>query len=401
MPFPGGSTFYFWVDILIILGDGSSVALSIIHVSVSVVNNFIHPQTASGYGYYASGELARFIYCLLQKIKQGSSLPLVEQWDEYVLANHSRFPAVADGVFLSWTRDLAALNMIGSFCLKKKLQRDARRFLEEFTTSVLSTVAARSKVGLSCFCPTIIIGGDNHAPLHLLGLFLEGLLERGWKKGSEVEACRAEYQSSVQEQRQLELSSTRSHPDIGDVLSFCSSQARFRARHHLFEVCIVTKGGKTWWLVEPEISELVFVGFPVDSFNGTWSSDSQQKVRHQSESSRDQRRWSAWRSASLAGFREKSALHPAQLVFGLWRHYVDWVCSYLWPHHEQCCFWTVEPRGKLHLVRKLWLGFVLAWIRLWIGEGQWRIRKNSGMRQVALGHCQKIQHPDLVLGSRI
>ena len=219
-----------------------------IRVSVSVVNNSIHPQTASDYGNHSFGELARFSYCLLQKIKQRTSLPLVEQWDEYVLANHSKFPAIADGEFLSGMRILAALNKIGSSYLKKEFQRDARGFLEEFTTSVLSTVAARSKIGqiLSCFCPAIIHGGGDHAPLHLMGLLLDGLLERGWMKGSDIEACRVEYQSFVQEQRQLEQSSTRSRPDIGDVLSVCSSQVGFRARHHLFKVCILTKDGKAW-----------------------------------------------------------------------------------------------------------------------------------------------------------
>ena len=210
--------------------------------SVSVANNFVHCQTASDDGYHTFGELARFIYCLLQKIKQGSSLPLVEQWDDYELPNHSKFPPIADGEFLATTRVLAALNKIGSSYLKREFQRDARRFLKEFTTSVLSTVAARSKIGqgLSCFCAAIIIGGDDHAPLHLLGLLLDGLLDHGWVKGSEIEACRSEYQSFVQEQRQLERSSTKSRPDIGDVLSFCSSQAAFRTRQHLFKVCIVT-----------------------------------------------------------------------------------------------------------------------------------------------------------------
>ena len=139
------------------------------------------------------------------------------------------------------------VNKVGSSYLKKEFHQDARRFLEEFTTSVLSTVAARSKVGqgLNCFCPAIIIGRDNRAPLHLLGLMLDGLLERGWMKGSKFEACRAEYQSFVREQRQLERSSTRSCPDVVDILSFCSSQVGFRARHHLFKVCILTKNGKT------------------------------------------------------------------------------------------------------------------------------------------------------------
>ena len=46
--------------------------------SVSVANNFHQSQTASGYGYHSFGELACFVYCLLQKTKQGSLLPLVE-----------------------------------------------------------------------------------------------------------------------------------------------------------------------------------------------------------------------------------------------------------------------------------------------------------------------------------
>ena len=253
-----------------------------VHVSVSVANNFIHRQTADDYGYHVFGELARFIYCLLQKIKRGSTLPLVEQWDDYVLPNHSKFPPISDGEFLAGTRVLAALNKIGSSYLKREFQRDARRFLEEFATSVLSTVAARSNVGqgLSCFCPAIVIGGDDHAPLHLLGLLLDGLLERGWVKGSEIEACRSEYQSFVQEQRQLERSSTRSRPDIGDVLSFCCSQAGFRARQHLFKVCIVTNVIKFYdgYL---ENTNFAPSGFPVDSSYCARTSDLWWAIHHQ------------------------------------------------------------------------------------------------------------------------
>ena len=151
--------------------------------SVSVANNFVHCQTANDYGYHTFGELAQFNYCMLQKIKQGSSLPLVEQWDDYVLPNDSTFAPIADGEFLAGTRVLAALNKNGISYLKREFQCDARRFLEEFTTSVLSTVAARSKIGqgLSCFCPAIIIGGDDHAPLTASG----GSSAR-WSSGSWV-----------------------------------------------------------------------------------------------------------------------------------------------------------------------------------------------------------------------
>ena len=108
--------------------------------SVSVANIFVHSQTSSDYGYHSFGELAGVVYCPLQKIKEGSSLPLVEQWEQYMLANHSKFAPNADGEFLSGTRVLATLNKIGSSCLKREFQRDACRFLEEFRISVLPPV---------------------------------------------------------------------------------------------------------------------------------------------------------------------------------------------------------------------------------------------------------------------
>ena len=188
-------------------------------VSVSDANNFVHSSTAADQGYHAFGELARFVYCLLQKIKKASSLPLVKQWEEYVVPNHSRFPAIDDHNFIVGTRVMTALGKVGIHYLQTKFC-DARRFLEDFVNCVLSTVAARSVIGQckSCFCPAIVVGRDDVAPLQLFNKLLDGLLEKGWTRWSEVEVCGAEYQSFVQEQWQLEQSSTRSRPDVGDVL---------------------------------------------------------------------------------------------------------------------------------------------------------------------------------------
>ena len=96
-----------------------SVALSMIHVSVSVASNFVHSSTAADQCYHTFGELARFVYCLLQKIRKASSLPLVEQWGEYMVPNHSRFPAIDDKNFLIGTPVMAALDKVGSHYLQK------------------------------------------------------------------------------------------------------------------------------------------------------------------------------------------------------------------------------------------------------------------------------------------
>ena len=218
----------------------SIVALSITHVSVSVANNFVRPQSSADYGYYAYGEVSHFVYCLLQKIKQSSVLPLVEKWEEYMTPNPSKFAAIEEDRFLAGTRVSSALEKVGSAYLKKENRCNCRKFLEDFVSCVLSTVAARSSIGqgLGCFCPPVLIGGNDHAPLQLFDLLLDGLLAKGWVRGGDMEACKSEYQSFVQEQRLLERTSTRSRPDVGNVLTFCSSQAGFRVRSHLYKVCI-------------------------------------------------------------------------------------------------------------------------------------------------------------------
>ena len=139
---------------------------------------------------------------------------------------------------------MAALGEVGSHCLQTEFRRDARRFVEDCVNCVLSTVASRSVIGqcLSCLCSAFVVGGDDVVPFQFFNKFLVGLLEKGWTRGSEVAACRAEYQSFVQEQRQLERLSTRSRPDVGDVLSFCSAQVGFCALRHLYKVCIVANG---------------------------------------------------------------------------------------------------------------------------------------------------------------
>ena len=73
---------------------------------------------------------------------------------------------------------MAALDKFGSQYLRTECRRDARRFLEVVVNCVLSTVASRSvtRQGLSCFCPTIVVGGEDVAPLQPSNKLLAGLL---------------------------------------------------------------------------------------------------------------------------------------------------------------------------------------------------------------------------------
>ena len=94
-------------------------------------------------------------------------------------------PASNEKKFFSGTRVMAALDKVGSQYLRKVFCRDARRFFEECVNCVLSPVASRSVKGqgLSCFCPAIVVSGDDGAPLELFNKLLDGLLDKGWTRG--------------------------------------------------------------------------------------------------------------------------------------------------------------------------------------------------------------------------
>ena len=155
-----------------------------------------------------------------------------------MLPNHFSFVAIDEEHFLEGTSFHTALEKMSSSYLRKEFRSNAHRFLDKFCSNILSTVAARSKLGqgVSCFCPEIILGGDDHSAFFLHGQLPDGLGECGWEKGSDVEACKAEFQSFVREHSQLERHSTRKRPDVGNILAYFAHQTGFQSRRHLFRV---------------------------------------------------------------------------------------------------------------------------------------------------------------------
>ena len=144
----------------------------------------------NGYGYRANGKFSHFVYCISQKIPKGELLPLVEKWESYMLPNSSAVAAIEEEHFLVTSRVHAALKKTSTSYLKKQIRTNARRFLEEFCSTILTSVAARSKLGqgVSCFCPEIILRGGDHSAFFLYEQLLDGLVECGLERGSTIEA---------------------------------------------------------------------------------------------------------------------------------------------------------------------------------------------------------------------
>ena len=212
--------------------------------SVSVFNNSVHPQSAADYGYYAFVEFTHFVYCLIQKIKRSVVLPSMEQWEEYMAHNHSKFAAIEKDWFLAGTRVLSVLETVGSSYLNKDFRRDCRKFLEDFVNCVLSTVAAKSIIGqwLSCSALLFWLVPTIMPPCNYLTCCLMDFKRKAgrgaqrWRPASRSISRLRKSRGSWSNR-----TSTRSRPDVGNVLTFCFSQAGFHVRRHLYKPCIVSK----------------------------------------------------------------------------------------------------------------------------------------------------------------
>ena len=125
------------------------------------------------------------MYCILQKIKKSGSLTLVEKWEDYMLPNHSSFATIHEEHILVGTRIHSAVEKMSSSYLKGENRNNARRFLDEFCSTILTTVAARSKLGegVSCFCPEIILRGDDHSAFFCTGSYWTDLSSVVGRKG--------------------------------------------------------------------------------------------------------------------------------------------------------------------------------------------------------------------------
>ena len=152
-----------------------------------------------------------------------------------MLPNHSGFVAVSLDNFLVGSRFLEYLSKLPSPSLRASFKRDCFTFLEDLVSQILPTTAARSPTGrgMSAFCPEILVGGDSYSVFLLFGELVDSLVRSKWLKSADAEATRAEFQSFVRDQREMEWGDEK---DVGDIMSFYVSQHGFRSRLNLYRV---------------------------------------------------------------------------------------------------------------------------------------------------------------------
>ena len=178
---------------------------SLIHIFVLDANNFVHFQSSSIHwptmGGTSSVNLPISFIAFSRRwrkvvspnscgamggIRGSQSFEVHRHWRETICYWHMS----SDGSWESW--ELLPEQRVSAGC------EDS---FGGFRLCMMFTVATRSVMGwkVSCFCPSVLMDGDEPVPLHFFGILLDGFLEKVRVKGNEIEACESKYQSFVQE----------------------------------------------------------------------------------------------------------------------------------------------------------------------------------------------------------
>ena len=125
-------------------------------------------QRRADYGFHAYMELCQLVYCLLSRSRRVSSLP--NAWEEYMdVTKLSQYDGIPTAEFLQ-NYDFGAVLREFKGSEGRDFQDRCRVFIDHFVELILAQQAASSVFtsGLYCFCPELLLEGDDK---HVFDLF--------------------------------------------------------------------------------------------------------------------------------------------------------------------------------------------------------------------------------------
>ena len=147
------------------------------------------------------------------------------------------FPAVSNELFLA-NYELGQLLAASKGSEVREFRDNCRLFLDSFVEHLLSLVYATSLVsrGLYCFCPELLLEGDDLAVLDLFGKLLRVLQECGYLTAEESIGAREEFATFVVDIRLSHKSSECRAEDIVDIVTYLSKSYILLQRRNLLRV---------------------------------------------------------------------------------------------------------------------------------------------------------------------
>ena len=234
------------------LSDGNLNCLVLVFINFEKLQ-----QCRADYGFHGYGELCHFVYCLLMKTRDISSLPAVHDWEEYMdVERVAEFLPAPIESFLE-NCDFGRLLSAGKTSGVLEFRVHCKEFLDRLVFVILKNPAVSSRVarGFSCFCPEIMLEGDDRAVFRLFADLTVVLESCGLLAADETKAGIEQFNSYIVEKRRQHDPSNITASEISDVVHCLLHDFSFQARHHVCRVlklCCLVMGSSCG--VQPQVS---------------------------------------------------------------------------------------------------------------------------------------------------
>ena len=194
------------------------------------------------YAFHAYSEVKHIVYCLLSRSSKVSSLPPLDEWDSYIDSSKSHaFEKISSDDFLNNYEFGVELHRSNTSEVCEFRNR-CREFVDRLVDVILGQQVVSSDFlqGLYCFCPELLLEGDDRHVFQLFSRLVRVLERCGCLSGSDARASLEEFTTFVVDARTRHRESEKSAEQIEDVIAYLLSDYSFMSRRRLvrvFKVC--------------------------------------------------------------------------------------------------------------------------------------------------------------------
>ena len=163
------------------------------------------------YAFHAYNEVCQFIYCLLSRSRVVSGLPQMDDLEAYM------DPSKLKDLEKISSEDLHRANT-GELC---EFRNRCREFVDHLVDVILAQQVVSSDFfqGLYCFCPELLLEGDDRHVFQLFSRLLRVLESCGVIQSGVARTSLEEFTTFVVDARARHRDSGRSAEEISDIVS--------------------------------------------------------------------------------------------------------------------------------------------------------------------------------------
>ena len=187
------------------------------------------------YAFHAYSEVSQFVYCLLSRSRKLSSLPPLDEWESYMDSSKlDSFEKVSSDDFLNNYEFGVALHRSNTSQVCEFRNR-CREFVDRLVDVILSMQVVSSDFlqGLYCFCPELLLEGDDRHVFQPFSRLVRVLERCGCLSSGDARASLEEFTTYVVDARAQHRESEKSAEQIADVITYLLSDYSFMSRRSL------------------------------------------------------------------------------------------------------------------------------------------------------------------------